>query len=78
MPKSLNFIHPYYLEEDNGIMKIDLFFSENTPMVYEFKKVTPRSVAEAEMAIKESQPVYDSKTEAQALGMKIMGIMFGS
>jgi hypothetical protein len=78
MPKSLNFIHPYYLEEDNGIMKIDLFFSENTPMVYEFKKVTPRSVAEAEMAIKESQPVYDSKTDVQALGMKIMGIMLGS
>jgi hypothetical protein len=78
MPKSLNFIHPYYLEEDNGIMKINIFFSDGFPMVYEFKNIMPRAVTDNEMAIKASQPIYDSKTQEQELGLKLMGILFGA
>ncbi|GAA0525579.1 hypothetical protein [Chitinophaga japonensis] len=78
MPRSLNFIHPFYLDEDHGIMKIVLFLDGGSSMVYEFKKVLPGEVSAADMAIQESQPVYDAATAGTALSGKIMGVMFGT
>lgn len=80
MPQSLNFIHPYYLEEDYGIMKIDLYPKlESEPgLVYEFKKVTPTTVESADMSIKQSTPLYNAETDLQPIAAKLMGIMFGA
>lgn len=79
MPKSLNFIHPYYLEEKNGIMKIDLFANgiEGVAMVYTFKTVSPKKLSDSELDIVQTSPVYDAKTDLQKIAGKLMGIMFG-
>ncbi len=80
MPQSLNFIHPFYLEEEHGIMKIAIYqdMDSDMPMVYEFKKVTPVPVSDSDMEIQQSQPVYSGKSDAQTIAAKLMGIMFGN
>ncbi|MGS2763048.1 hypothetical protein [Sinomicrobium sp. M5D2P9] len=80
MPESLNFIHPFYLEEEHGIMKIAIYqdMQSDIPMVYEFKKVTPVSVGDSDMKIRQSQPVYEAKSDTEAIAAKLMGIMFGN
>lgn len=80
MPQSLNFIHPFYLEEEHGIMKIAIYqdMDSDMPMMYEFKKVTPTPVSDSEMEIQQSQPVYSGKSDAQTIAAKLMGIMFGN
>ncbi|MFV0539980.1 MAG: hypothetical protein ACK5MZ_01920 [Aestuariibaculum sp.] len=77
MPKSLNFLHPFYIEENHGIMKISVFFDENFPMVYEFKNIIAREVKDNEMTIQQHLPIYDSKTQEIEIGKKTMDIMFG-
>lgn len=81
MPKSLNFIHPYYLEEDHGIMRIDLFpvmgDGEEAAMVYEFKAINPGAVSDSDLSIVKTDPVYNAKTDLQEIAAKLMGIMFG-
>lgn len=79
MPKSLNFIHPYYLEEEHGIMKIDLFANgiEGVSMVYEFKTVSPKKLNDSDIDIVQTSPVYNAKTDLQKIAGKLMGIMFG-
>ena len=79
MPKSLNFIHPYYIEESNGIMKIDLFANgiEGTAMVYEFKTVSPGTVSDSDLSIVKTYPVYNAKADLQKIAGKLMEIMFG-
>ncbi|MDG3582923.1 hypothetical protein [Galbibacter pacificus] len=80
MPKSLNFIHPYYIEEPNGIMKIDLFANgiDGTAMVYEFKTVSKKKLSASDLSIVEKKPVYKAKTDFQKISGKLMGIMFGA
>ncbi len=80
MPQSLNFIHPFYLEEEHGIMKIAIYqdMDSDMPMVYEFKKVTPAPVSDSDMEIQQSQPIYSGKSDAQTIAAKLMGIMFGN
>ncbi|MCX2682182.1 hypothetical protein OOZ15_19735 [Galbibacter sp. EGI 63066] len=81
MPKSLNYIHPYYLEEENGIMKIAIYQgmqSDMPMMIYEFKKVTPISVSDSDMKIRQSQPVYEGKSDMEVIGSRLMDIMFGN
>lgn len=80
MPKSLNFIHPYYIEEPNGIMKIDLFANgiEGTAMVYQFEEVISTQVSNTELEIKQSSLVYDAKTDLSEIATKLLGIFFGT
>lgn len=80
MTKSVNFSHPFYLEEEGGIMKIAAFLTpdESFPIVYEFVNVTSRSVSDAEMAIQQSEPFYDYGEDADTVGLKMFDILFGS
>ncbi|ATL49354.1 hypothetical protein COR50_20440 [Chitinophaga caeni] len=80
MPRSLNFIHPYYVEESNGIMKIELYTNqeEGPVLVYEFKTVTSTGVEAEDLEIKQGSPVYNAATELETIGGKLMGIMFGA
>lgn len=80
MPQSLNFIHPFYLEDEHGIMKIAIYqdMHSDMPMVYEFKKVTPATVSDSDMEIQQSQPVYSGKSDAETIAAQLMGIMFGN
>lgn len=79
MPKSVNFLHPLYISEDAGIMKILVQYEKASELkfLYEFIKVENRPVTPAEMAIKKTEKVYDFGKEKMTAGMQMMGIIFG-
>lgn len=59
--KTINFTHPLYLPEDEGILKLEIYF-ENTDeptLVMQPNSITPRVVTASEMQIEETQPMYD-------------------
>src|SRR5690606_16655899 len=53
MPKELNFQHPFYIPEDNGILKIDVTYddAQQNKMVYEIVKVEPKQMEDQDFEI---------------------------
>ncbi len=78
MPTVVNFMHPYYMEETGGIMKISIYMLPDNayPIIYEFKQVTSREVEASEMTIKETNQIYNLGNDAIEVGFKLLGIMF--
>lgn len=77
LPKGLNFSHPYYLPEDHGIMRIDIYL-DNGPeptMVYEMVSVKKVPISDNMFIQKKSAPLY-ALTDTN-YGMKLFGIMIG-
>ncbi|MFD2034988.1 hypothetical protein ACFSKL_09310 [Belliella marina] len=79
MPASVNFLHPYYLEEDGGIMKINAYLVNGLayPIVYQFTEVTPRIVTAQEMSITETEPIYSYKDDEMTIAFQMFAILFG-
>ncbi|RXK86919.1 hypothetical protein [Filimonas effusa] len=80
LPADINFSHPYYLPEKNGVMRIDIYFDKNdTPaMVYEVVDVKKASVNDTALAVRKTEPLYDlAGGNVMEYGMKLMGIMMG-
>ncbi|MEQ7802011.1 hypothetical protein ABDJ41_19605 [Pedobacter sp. ASV1-7] len=79
MPKSVNFLHPLYIKEDAGIMKILIQYEKDNGLqfLYEFTKVENRAVTPAEMQIKKTEKIYDFGKDKMAVGMQMMGVVFG-
>lgn len=79
MPKSVNFLHPLYIKEDAGIMKILIQYQKENPLkfLYEFTKVENRSVTAQEMQIQKTAPIKDFGKDKTTVGMEMMGIVFG-
>ncbi|WEK37037.1 MAG: hypothetical protein P0Y53_05940 [Candidatus Pseudobacter hemicellulosilyticus] len=79
MPGSLNFMHPLYIEENAGIMKLLVQFDRKTPfkLLYQFSQVESRAVTTAEMAIQEPGPVYDYEKDMMTIAGKLLKITFG-
>lgn len=79
MPKSVNFLHPLYINEEAGIMKILIQYQKENPLkiLYEFTKVDQRTVSEEEMQIKTTPKIHDFSKDKATLGMEMMGIVFG-
>lgn len=77
LPKGINFSHPYYLPENHGIMRIDIFLDNgNEPtMVYEMVSVKRTSVSDDMLVAKKTEPLY-ALTDMN-YGMKLLGIMMG-
>lgn len=75
--KDINFSHPFYLPEDNGILRIDIYLDKgNEPtMVYEMTEIKQTSVAESLLIPKKSTPLYNL-TDPQ-YGMQLLQIMMG-
>lgn len=73
--KTINFTHPFYLPEDNGILKLEIHFDklDEPTLVMQPDNITPRTVAPAEMQIEEKLPVYDYNNLTVA--WKIFAIM---
>ena len=79
MPKSLNFLHPLYVKENAGIMKLLIQYEKDSDfkVLYEFSSVESRPVTAAEMAIKQNKKVYDFGKDQMTVGMKMLGVVFG-
>lgn len=79
MPQSLNFLHPLYVEEKAGIMKLLIQYEKDLDfkVLYEFSSVESRPVTEAEMTIKQNKTVYDFGKDPMQVGVKMLGIIFG-
>lgn len=77
LPKGINFSHPYYLPEDHGIMRIDIYLENgNEPtMVYEMISVKKTAVSDDMLVAKKTAPLY-ALTDMN-YGMKLLGIMMG-
>jgi len=74
--KTINFTHPFYLPEDAGILKLEVFYDqgEEPTLVMQPEKITPRTITDAELQIEEVQPVYDFNNTA--IGWKMLAILF--
>lgn len=79
MPKSINFLHPLYVKEAAGIMKLVIQYEKalDFKILYELNHVESRAVTPNEMAIKQSKPVYDFGKDKMTVGFKMMGVIFG-
>ena len=79
MPKSLNFLHPLYVKENAGIMKLLIQYEKDSDfkVLYEFSSVESRPVTAQEMAIKQNKKVYDFGKDQMTVGMKMLGVVFG-
>jgi len=77
LPRGINFSHPYYLPEDHGIMRIDIYLDNgNEPtMVYEIVSVKKTPVSDDMLITKKTAPLY-ALTDMD-YGMKLLGIMMG-
>jgi len=79
MPKSVNFLHPLYIKENAGIMKIMIQYQKDNPLkfLYEFTKVENRAVTAEEMQIQKTAKIKDFGKDKMTVGMEMMGIVFG-
>lgn len=75
LPKGINFSHPYYLPEDNGIMRIDIYLNDGTEptMIYEMVSVKKTSIKDSMLVPKKTEPLY--VLTDMNYGMKLLGIM---
>ena len=78
LPQGINFSHPYYLPEENGIMRIDIYLSESTEptMVYEMTDVKKTAISDSSLTPKKTEPIY-TLTDMN-YSMKVLGILMGS
>jgi len=59
--KTINFTHPFYLPEDAGILKLEIFYDNGAEptLVMQPDDITPRVVTDAEMQVRVTDPVYE-------------------
>ena len=79
MPVAVNFVHPLYVEEKAGIMKILIQYEKESKLkvLYQFTSVKNRTVTPAEMAIHKTPKIIDfGKAELEA-SMQLFGIVLG-
>lgn len=74
--KTINFTHPFYLPEDHGILKLDIFYDngQEPTLTMQPDEITPRTLADAEMQIRENEPVYDYNDTG--IAWKMLSILF--
>ena len=79
MPKELNFQHPFYIPEDNGILRIDVSYDKEgkNKMIYQAVNVESKTLGDADFVTETSPNVYDLDSDDPAAGLAIMAIMFG-
>jgi hypothetical protein len=80
MPASLNFAHPIYINEKQGIMKIVVYFdkSHKQQLLYEFTSVHTKPVTPQDLHIATTDAVMDYDKEGPAIGLKLLGLMMGA
>ncbi|WP_303311438.1 hypothetical protein [Hymenobacter sp. BT730] len=79
IPQLLNFAHPVYVKEKNGITKLVVYFDKARKqiMVYEFASVQLKPVTPQDLQIKPNTPILDYAKDEMQIGMKSLAIMLG-
>jgi len=74
--KTINFTHPFYLPEDAGILKLEIFYDsgEEPTLVMQPEKITARTITDTELQIEVKDPVYDFTDVGVA--RKMLAILF--
>ncbi|WP_353128002.1 hypothetical protein [Parapedobacter pyrenivorans] len=74
--ETINFTHPFYLPEDAGILKLEIFYDsgEEPTLVMQPDDITPRTLTDAELQIQVKDPVYNYNDTAVA--WKMLAILF--
>lgn len=74
--KTINFTHPFYLPEDAGILKLEIFYDNGAEptLVMQPDNVTPRALTDAELQIQVKDPVYDYNDAS--IAWKMFAILF--
>lgn len=78
MSQAVNFSHPYYTEEENGIVKINAYLSKDAPpLTYELVKAENKNLSPSQMNIHTSKNVFPTKTllDQATLGFQVLGLM---
>lgn len=72
---TINFTHPFYLEEEHGILQLEIYFenADEPTLVMTPDRITPRALANSEMEIDETQPLHD--LDDLQVGWKMLAIM---
>lgn len=79
MPKTINFSHPYYLPEEQGILKIEAFLENQTEPIlsYTISSVNPQPIGPQQLAFQQSSPLFsltDMEYSAQVLQIMFSGM----
>ncbi|TGE13890.1 hypothetical protein [Hymenobacter elongatus] len=79
IPQLLNFAHPVYVKQQQGITKLVVYFDKEHKqrMVYEFASVQPKAVTPQDLEIKANTPILDYAKDEMQIGMKSLAIMLG-
>ena len=74
--KTINFTHPFYLPEDAGILKLEIYYDsgDEPTLVMQPENITARSITDAELQIAVNEPVY-SFSDVSVVG-KMWAILF--
>ncbi|HWK99740.1 MAG TPA: hypothetical protein VNQ55_07330 [Parapedobacter sp.] len=74
--KTINFTHPFYLPEDAGILKLEIYYDngDEPTLVMQPEDITARTIADAELQIEVKEPVYSFSDVSVA--WKMLAIMF--
>lgn len=74
--KTINFTHPFYLPEDAGILKLEIYYDSGAEptLVMQPEDIMARALTDAELQIEVKDPVYNFTD--LALGWKMLAIMF--
>ena len=77
LPKGINFSHPYYLPEESGILRIDIYLDDTTEpsMVYEVTDIDESPVDDSLLTPRKTEPVYTLSDSDY--GMRVLGILLG-
>ena len=80
MPVSLNFAHPIYVNEPQGIMKIVVYFDQahKQQLLYEFTGVQTQPVTPQDLHVTPTGAVLDYDTDGPAIGLQLLSLMMGS
>ncbi len=58
---TINFTHPFYVEEQAGILQLEIYYenSDEPTLVMKPDRIMPRVVANSELEIDETEPLYE-------------------
>lgn len=78
IPRSVNFVMPYLVDEQEGILKmvINHLSNENYPIVYQASKIEARQVLDSEMQTQSSSIQLEYPKDEWEISTKIWEILF--
>ena len=73
---TINFTHPFYLPEDTGILKLEIYYDngEEPLLVMQPEAITARAVTDDELRVETKEPLYSVNDPAAA--WKVLAIFF--